>query len=356
LLIPERPALWIETKGQSSTVPLPANLRKGFSALGIEVRVARYAPHGIERLSSWIQGSQAVIMGLRPLRAYDWEEGDLPLSGKVRFEGAESDPWKVRALRVESVQGLLKQRTLEEKELWIVGDRFGQTHLCCKDGQGKEVIQTFDPHKLERYYAYDKGYGGYTVPAELPIGEKGVLLEAPLVREYKEMPPPLKSEDHRPLIALEMADGEHREVLTLAYDRYGTGWKWPCMRGRCLVRFQPYLQELPYRVRLHSARQINYANSNQPFSYESDVIITDLRDGKSVETTLRMNKVHETWDGYRFYMASISPSDNSAVHRVQVVVNRDPAKYWLTYPGAALVTLGIGLLFWFWPYSKGKSL
>jgi uncharacterized protein YijF (DUF1287 family) len=32
--------------------------------------------------------------------------------------------------------------------------------------------------------------------------------------------------------------------------------------------------------------------------------------------------------------------------QVQIVVNYDPAKYYLTYPGGCLVALGIFLLFW----------
>ena len=31
---------------------------------------------------------------------------------------------------------------------------------------------------------------------------------------------------------------------------------------------------------------------------------------------------------------------------LQIVVNYDPAKYWLTYPGAIILSLGILLLFW----------
>ncbi len=58
-----------------------------------------------------------------------------------------------------------------------------------------------------------------------------------------------------------------------------------------------------------------------------------------------MNEVHETSDGYRFYLSGMGPLDRYGVKNVQLVVNRDPAKYLLTYPGAILVSLGILLLY-----------
>jgi uncharacterized protein YijF (DUF1287 family) len=62
--------------------------------------------------------------------------------------------------------------------------------------------------------------------------------------------------------------------------------------------------------------------------------------------------VHETWDGYRFYLSSITPSDESAVKQVQIVVNYDPAKYLLTYPGAIVLSCGILMLFLLRPYRR----
>ena len=105
-------------------------------------------------------------------------------------------------------------------------------------------------------------------------------------------------------------------------------------------------------MRLRNARQINYPNSSQPYSFESDLIIADIANHTAVEKTVSMNNVHETWDGYRFYLANITPGEETAVQRIQLVVNHDPAKYLLTYPGALIMTLGIVLLFWLRPYKK----
>lgn len=179
-----------------------------------------------------------------------------------------------------------------------------------------------------------------------------ITIESPLVLSHQKATPQKKWEDNIPLLLLEASDQSGEDRISLAYDKTASGLKWPLLQGRYVARFQPMAQEIPYEVRLRSARQINYAQTAQPYSFEGDLIVTDKRSGYSEEKTISMNNVHETWDGYRFYLSSISPADESAVKRVQIVVNHDPAKYWLTYPGALVLTLGIGLLFWLKPYGK----
>lgn len=179
------------------------------------------------------------------------------------------------------------------------------------------------------------------------------ILETPLSLNQNKIPPLKKWEDNIPLVTLEIKKGKHKEYVTLTYDRYGKGLSWPVLNGEYKVHFQPLFIEIPYRVRLHDARQINYPSSNQAYSYESDIIVTDLRDKTRVEKTISMNNVHETQEGYRFYLASLSPAEEVTAQHVQIVVNYDPVKYRLTYPGALIMSLGIILLFWMKPYKKG---
>ena len=176
-------------------------------------------------------------------------------------------------------------------------------------------------------------------PTALPFP---IILETPLTPSWIAQPAPIKKEDQRPLISFLYQN----RIINLGFDPQGLGMKWPLEIGQSVVRFQPLFQKIPYSVRMRQARQVNYPNSNQPHSYEADVIIRDLRTGDIVETTLKMNQVHETWDGYRFYLSGMSPGDETAVKRVQIVVNHDPVKYFLTYPGAIILALGIVLLFW----------
>ncbi len=170
-------------------------------------------------------------------------------------------------------------------------------------------------------------------------------LETPVTRHHVVTPPQTKLEDNQPLVLVGVSDGTNKEKVPLTFDRYATGLRWPILGGHYLVRFQPMCCEIPYRVRLHDARQINHPNGAQPFSYEARITITDKRTGMAEEALLSMNHVHETWDGYRFYLSNIAPGNETAVRQVQIIVNHDPYKYWLTYPGAIALSLGILLLF-----------
>ncbi|MFI0434239.1 MAG: hypothetical protein ACH350_00745 [Parachlamydiaceae bacterium] len=175
--------------------------------------------------------------------------------------------------------------------------------------------------------------------------EKMMTFETPLSYRIMPMEAPLRPEDQRPGIVLQLEEGEKKETIALIYDPSTRGLKWPIFNGRYLIRFQPNLVELPYRIRLRQARQIFYPQSQQVYSYESDVLI--LEKGKEpIEHTLSMNQVYETWEGYRFYLAGIGTSVDGTLKRIQLAVNYDPTKYLLTYPGAFLVFLGTILLFW----------
>lgn len=179
-----------------------------------------------------------------------------------------------------------------------------------------------------------------------------VAIETPLTTLHQPEMPLQKMEDNRPLAHLQVSTDQLSERITVAYDRYGINLKWPILNGSYLIRFQSQFQKIPYRIRLRDARQVNYPNSLQPYSYESDVIISNQQGEIVDEATISMNHVYETWDGYRFYLASLSPANENEIQKIQVVVNYDPAKYWLTYPGGIIVTTGIILLFWMRPYRK----
>lgn len=213
-----------------------------------------------------------------------------------------------------------------------------RTLLSCK-GSGKEQ---FD--ELENYWK-DKG-------RPLPL-QKAIVFETSLNHRIHPKPLPQKPEDERPAIVMEVQEGQEKETIALEFQAGSRGLKWPILRGKYALRFQPKIQEVPYRIRLREAREIFYPQTSQVYSYESSLLVS----GKNLERneqTLSMNRVFETWDGYRFYLAGISHLPDFGIKRIQLAVNYDPAKYLLTYPGAALVFLGILLLFWLPPRRQTK--
>lgn len=399
---------------------------------GLQLKLLQYAPHCVERWAAWIKGPWATIDGLPPMPVHEIADisKDIPISGMVRFHGKDSPAWDVYALRVEDTDAAVKRLSSTDsvREPWLalLEDKQGDVTLFARDPHGQMCSQSFRSDNLKSFLAYDDGFGGYAIQAELsftsPAKERQqidqgmtdaiasrlkkaieerqelpaplerfrqacdkahvdfidtfiallaewdqeqawfpdavespkITLETSLVAVGKPIPPKNKLEDNIPLITLKACQGGQSQVVNLSYDRHISGLKWPILKGTYALRFQPKFTALPYRIRLRQARQINYANSSQPFSYEADLIITDKRTREGVEKTISMNHVHETWDGYRFYLANIAPPGETAVKRVQIVVNHDPAKYWLTYPGAIIMTIGIVLLFTLRPY-KPKS-
>lgn len=182
------------------------------------------------------------------------------------------------------------------------------------------------------------------------LNVKNLHLETSLVYRHKPQECNSKLENNKPCIIIETKNKKKSQVLALPYTPFGEGLKWPSLDGQYLLRFQPNEITLPQTIRLKQARQINYPDSNQPYSYECDLIVYE-NNKIPLEVSLSMNNVFETWNGYRFYLAGITKFD-SGLKGAQVVVNFDPAKYYLTYPGGIIACFGIILLFWMNPYKK----
>lgn len=138
----------------------------------------------------------------------------------------------------------------------------------------------------------------------------------------------------QPALSIECREGNRKDKICL---HFSDPYRWPVM-GEHLLSFKEHLMELPHTLRLRQARKVCYPGTNNPAAYEADVWIDDRF------FTLKMNEVYETPSGYRFYLSSMSdpPQDSK---QIVVVVNYDPVRNSLTYPGALLVVLGATLLF-----------
>lgn len=209
-------------------------------------------------------------------------------------------------------------------------------------------------HNLRLLSAYFRAYEMHLseIPYKEALPSEHVTLETSIVPHHLSLPREKKLENETPAVLLRVEDGHERELISLSYDTHASRLKWPVLGGKYLLRFQPMVQKIPHHLRLREARQITYADSPQPYSYESDLLIRENKARKEIEKTISMNVVHETKDGYRLYLANISKTSEGALKRVQIIVNQDPAKYTLTYFGGAITVLGILLLFWLQPYRK----
>lgn len=332
----------IESKENAWHYPLREGLLGGYShrlsadqpeeptALSLE----KFFSHHEKRYLSWIKDDTLQINGIRP----------IPLSKEEIYLRLFSDdviPWKVIVKESGDPDALVADWKFqkEKPEILIVKDRKENIHIATAKNR-----QIYLSHELPAVVVYDRGFKGYAL--EFIVEKEGRKKPIETLLQTKLIPkvPLKKLEDNLPLIAILAKENEDEEAVYLSYDLYGEGLKWPILHGKYLARFQPRFCSLPYHIRLREARRIDYPASGQPFSYECDLLITDLRSGETEEVALSMNHIHETKDNYRFYLANVVPSEGDRSSRVQLAVNYAPAKYQLTYPGAILVAVGILLL------------
>lgn len=359
LLIPETRAIQVTSRsGLKDQYKLTPQLTLKKSAEdrfpNLDIQLVGFAPHSTIAYESWVKGNQVFVQGLKP-----FEE-----TSKVRIEGKVWD-----FLLFHDFETAMKHAKNRSKPTLIFVDEEKGTTLCMLDEGSITYCETFSKDHPKSLAVYDKGFGGYATFAKIPkpvgrayaiyadafhVPKETIALESSLQCRCIPSSPSNKLEENRPQITLRVRSGSKVEFMTLPFDPQGLGLKWPILDGDYLIRFQPEYKEIPYLVRLRQARQINYPLTNQPFSFESDLLITD-KIGVKKEKTISMNNVYETWEGYRFYLANISPENRELVKRIQLVVNCDPAKYWMTYPGAFILSFGIVLLFWMRPYSNKRK-
>lgn len=280
----------------------------------LQVQLSGYLPHGEEKFQTWIKDNHLVIIG-EPLYPLDKQikRGSLNIL-------ATRDP------------EIIKKELKSLPALVFLEEPSGKLSLLAINEKGEINHEEYDPAKLKELYAYDEGFGGYTSPFKLTSEE----IEAPLTRKFAPAPLPVKAEEERPLLSLVLNDGKGQDHLVLSF---GSPLPTSALRGEYLFRFEPLRLKLPERIRLRKATASYYPNSQEVKGYHASI----YAGGKKEE--LSMNEVWESDNGTRFYLANMSPLDESSVKEVRLVVNHDPFKRVLTYPGAGILALGIILLF-----------
>ena len=330
ILLPNTYALHIENRMQRKLLELKQG-RLGQLDSGNEdltLTLLEWTPHAEERLEGFIKGGWGHILGLPPF--------EMKLAGSE--PSLETPEYQIYGYQTDERPDEIPFPG--KPSLFFIQDSQKKEHLIAFNDRGERFSQ---PLNQGSYFIYNKGYGGYAHFAELPTHFPPLELIAPLTRSWRLKPLPKKREEATPCIRLLADDGKSSEIFTLSFDRYGQQFKWPILGGKYLVGFQSDRTKIPSHIRLRAARALNYPGTEQAYSYEADVLIDEE------EATLSMNHVFEK-NGYRFYLANMIASPTGA-RQVQIVVNYDPAKYWLTYPGAIILALGILLLYSRWRHA-----
>ncbi|MCC5832976.1 MAG: hypothetical protein JJU12_08055 [Chlamydiales bacterium] len=312
ILLPNSYALLVESSEKRQMIPL----KKKMQTEGLSITLLEWNEHSEEHFEGFIKGDFGHIYGLPPF------EVDGP--------ALQTTNYTIQALRASPQSATFRGTAA----LYFIQDQENKEHLVAFNREGDSFTYSFEN---EAFLIFDKGFGGYGVFAELPDDFPPIELVAPLTRLSRPIPPHRKKEELKPRIRMLISDGAQSDTLTLVYDKFAGSFKWPALKGKFLFRFQSLEKPIPFHIRLREAREIDYPGTTRPYSYESALLV----DGE--ETTLSMNRVFEK-KGYRFYLSNMISHPGRA-KQVQIVVNYDPFKRWLTYPGAIILGLGIFLLY-----------
>lgn len=317
IFLPNTFALLVESPGNQTIIPLKKGSTSSFSPTSsLEITLLEWTPHAEERYEGFFKGSYGHSIGLPPIHVNSSIETPHYLVSFLQDQKSDEVLFPGRSA------------------LFFLQDPQNNERMVAFNDHGERFESALT---ADEYYIYDKGYGGYALFAMLPPSFPQIELIAPLTRTSQKAPLPIKREEQTPRIRLRVKEGDLVDVVTLTYDPYAQKFKWPVLHGKYLMRFQQAIQPIPLHLRLISAEQINFPNSDLPFSYAATI-----REGNE-EKTLSMNHVFEK-KGYRFYLANLLQTASGA-HQVHFVVNYDPAKYLLTYPGGIVLALGIVLLY-----------
>jgi hypothetical protein len=330
--LPHVKALWLETRmpAEASSIPLDS----------IEtLRILEYHPHALQSYFGWVSDKDTIkIWGMPPIpfqEAPFWI--DMGLKSQVAVFGRHGASWK------DSYEKI-KKTFYNHYFILVHLSPAKEVTLVAEAPLENPKIFSFPSKKLEKWTAYDRGFKGYTLTAEWEWDSRKFSLETPLRRRFV-TEENNTGENNKPLIIIKHLG----KKIPLSYDAVGEELKWPLGDGNTLLKFQPHRVPIPYRIRLHSSKAICYPGSDKPCSYEALISLSSANTSLPQQILLQMNKVHETTEGYRIYLAGMGKIDRLGVSAAHLVINYDPFKYWLTYPGAVLVVLGAVSLFLFKP-------
>lgn len=318
LFITGSESLVLRTLDTTETFPLDRSRPSGF-AKGPHQLVA-YAKSCESHLEGFIKKEGVKLFG-------------QPFLPKQPLEGFKTTPlklgdqvWESACIQTDDIEGALKGR---QKSLLFIDSIERQT-LVALGPLGEPTFLPIGP--VESYNAYGKGFGGYSVEAQI---DQGIAIEAPMTERIVQHP------EGRPALVVEL---DNHERVALAYDPTGGGLQWPVKGGTTLARFEPESVEIPQHIRLLRAHKEFYPGTSQVQSYTAAILATDLDRKTTTPFTLEMNRVYESYDGYRFYLSNLIGEEGER-KSVQLTVNYDPVRYSVTYPGALILAIGMILLF-----------
>ena len=110
---------------------------------------------------------------------------------------------------------------------------------------------------------------------------------------------------------------------------------------------------LPFLLQLLDFRKVDYPGTQNPSSFESDILLYDMKEKTTLQKTISMNKPLD-YAGFRIFQSSYI-QDPSAGEASIFTVARNPGIPFI-YSGAVILFTGVVLLFYVKPFSKENTI
>ncbi len=122
--------------------------------------------------------------------------------------------------------------------------------------------------------------------------------------------------------------------------------------GEVIVSVGLKTAKVPFILSLKDFRKVDYPGTQNPASFESDVILRDPKENLTLEKTIKMNKPLD-YKGYRIFQSSYA-QDPQAGEASVFTVAKNPGIF-LIYGGACTILVGVIFLFYLHPFFNGES-
>lgn len=144
-------------------------------------------------------------------------------------------------------------------------------------------------------------------------------------------------------------DGEEKKVQWLTENQEAD---MTTSQGAIKVGLTPRKVTLPFLLTLNDFRKVDYPGTNNPASFESDVVLEDFKKKFKITQTISMNKPMD-YEGYRIFQSSYIQNSSSGEASI-FTVTKNPGISFI-YLSSCLIFLGAFLQFYVKGFSKNQA-
>ncbi len=119
--------------------------------------------------------------------------------------------------------------------------------------------------------------------------------------------------------------------------------------GHLVLSVEPKTLPVPFQLLLKDFRKVDYPGTQNPSSFESDVVLEDAAEKKMIHQTISMNRPMD-YKGYRIFQSSYIQNTDLGEASVFTVAKNPGIT--LIYSGACVLFLGVVLVFYVKPLSS----